>query len=259
MIGYSANIIMPAHLGEFLRAYVLSKKHEISMSSTFATIVMERIIDVFSLLAIMLLSISFHPFPRWVVNGAYLMLAATLGLFLFLISFKKFNSKFRFRLHTLLKPLPVKLGHKVESGIENFFSGIVPLKRWHDYVTVVILSAAMWACYALIYYFCLHAFDFIKMYNLPLYLSIILLAVTAVSVAVPSSPGYVGTFHYLCQISLAMFNVPAGSALSYATVVHAVNFLPVLIAGLFFANYEGITIYRMSGEKRLAENVPDIA
>ena len=31
MIGYGANTVMPAHLGEFLRAYVLSKKHEIPM------------------------------------------------------------------------------------------------------------------------------------------------------------------------------------------------------------------------------------
>jgi uncharacterized protein (TIRG00374 family) len=187
------------------------------------------------------------------------MLAATLGLFLFLISFKKFSSKVRSPLHTLLKPLPKPLGDKIENGIERFFSGIVPLKRWHDYITVVILSAAMWACYALIFYFCLHAFDFIKTYNLPPYVSIILLAITAVGIAVPSCPGYVGTYHYLCQVSLVMFNVPAGPALSYATVVHAVNFLPVLIVGLFFANYEGITIYKMSAKKRFAENVPEIA
>ena len=89
--------------------------------------------------------------------------------------------------------------------------------------------------------------------------SIVSLAITAVSLTLPSSPGYVGTYHYLCQISLAMFNVPAGPALSYATVVHAVSFLPVLIVGLLFANYEGATIYKISAKKKFADNVPELA
>jgi uncharacterized protein (TIRG00374 family) len=259
MIGYSANIIMPAYLGEFTRAYALSKKREISISSAFATVVMERIIDVFSLFALMLLAISMHPFPGWLVNSGYSMSAAALGLFLFLICLKKFSSQVQPWLHILLKPFPNQLVYKIENGMERFFLGIVPLKQWHDYIAVVILSIAIWASYVIVFYFCLCAFDFIKIYNLPPYVSIIVLAVTALSVAIPSPPGYVGIYHYLCQISLVMFNVPAGPALSYATVVHVVSFLPVLIGGLLFANYEGVTIYKMSARKRLAENVPEIA
>ena len=45
IIGYAANSFMPAHLGEFLRAYVLSKKRQISMIPVFATIAVERVID----------------------------------------------------------------------------------------------------------------------------------------------------------------------------------------------------------------------
>jgi hypothetical protein len=52
----------------------------------------------------------------------------------------------------------------------------------------------------------------------------------------------VGTYHYLCQISLTLFGVPDGPALSFATAVHAINFLPVSIAGLILAYYEGVRI-----------------
>jgi len=62
---------------------------------------------------------------------------------------------------------------------------------------------------------------------------------------VPSSPGYVGTYHWLCQVSLAMFGVPAGPALSFAILTHGVNFLPVLIAGLILASYEGVEIFKV--------------
>ena len=258
MIGYMANVFMPAHLGEFLRAYVLSKKREISMGSTFATIVLERILDVFSLLALMLLVILIHPFPSWVVKSGYIMFATTLGLFLLLILLKKSNSKARPSLRIILKPLPVHFRDKIEAGIERFFSGIVPLKLWHDYIVVTILSAAIWGCYGLIFYLCLHAFDFITTFDLSWYVSLILLVITNISVVVPSSPGYVGTYHYLCQISLVMFGVPPGPALSYATVVHAVTFLPVLVVGLLMANFEGMKIFRDDGREQLVSDAPQI-
>jgi uncharacterized protein (TIRG00374 family) len=244
MIGYGANAVTPAHLGELLRAYVLSKKREISMGSTFATIVIERIIDVFTLLLLMCLVIFIHPFPDWVVKSGYIMFVATLGLFLLLIFLKTSNWKREAFIGLLLKPLPERYEHRIKGMIERFLSGIVPLKRWHDYVTVTILSVVIWACYGLAFYFGLEAFDFIKTYHLAWYASLVLLVITTISVVVPSSPGYVGTFHFLCQVSLAMFGVPASSALSYAVVVHAVMFLPVLALAILFASYEGIRIYK---------------
>ena len=74
---------------------------------------------------------------------------------------------------------------------------------------------------------------------------VILLVITTIGVVVPSSPGYVGTYHYLCQISLAMFGVLSGPALSFAAVVHGINFLPVLVAGLILAYLEGVKISKI--------------
>ncbi len=213
------------------------------MGPTFATIVTERIIDVFSLLALMCLTILIYPFPDWVVRSGYIMFAVTLGLFLFLVFFKKCGSKTESLLRSILKPFSERFRSKIEGSTERFFSGILPLKRWHDYITVLILSASIWACYGLVFYFGLLAFHFIKTFHLAWYASLVLLVITTISVAVPSSPGYVGPFHYLCQISLAMFGVPAGPALSYAAVVHALIFLPVLGVGLLFAGYESLRIY----------------
>jgi len=46
VIGYAANTFVPAHLGDFLRAFVLGKRHNIYTSKTFASIVLERIVDI---------------------------------------------------------------------------------------------------------------------------------------------------------------------------------------------------------------------
>jgi uncharacterized protein (TIRG00374 family) len=244
IIGYGANAVTPAHLGEFLRAYVLSKKREISMGSTFATIVIERIIDVFTLLLLMCMVILIHPFPNWVVKSGYIMFAATLGLFLLLIFLKRSGPKAEALLCTLVRPFPGRFGDKLGGMVERFLSGILPLKLWHDYVTVTILSVAIWACYGIVFYFGLEAFDFFETYHLPWYTGLVLLVITTISVVVPSSPGYVGTYHFLCQVSLAMFGVPASPALSFAVVVHGVNFLPVLVVAIILASYEGIRLYK---------------
>jgi uncharacterized membrane protein YbhN (UPF0104 family) len=172
------------------------------------------------------------------------MFAATLGLFLLLVFLKRSGSKAESLLHILFKPLPKRYEARIKGMIERFLSGIVPLKRWHDYVTVTILSAAIWACYGLAFYFGIEAFDFIKTYQLAWYVSLVLLVITTISIVVPSSPGYVGTWHFLCQVSLAMFGVPASPALSFAVVLHAVNVVPVLVLAILLASYEGIRIFK---------------
>jgi len=245
LIGYMANILMPAHLGEFLRAYVLGKKRGVSASSTFATIVVERVIDVFALLLLMVFAILLYPFPDWINTAGYAMLVGTAGLFVFLILLKKYFSFFERFLNLLFRPLPKGLQEKLDRGVRSFVIGIVPLRSGWDYPVVAVLSVVIWACYGFIIHLVLHAFDFMSVYHLPWSTSLIVLVVTTIGVVVPSSPGYVGTYHWLCQVSLAMFGVPAGPALSFAILTHGVNFLPVLIAGLILAYYEGVEIFKV--------------
>ena len=248
MIGYATNTFTPAHLGEFLRAYILSKKRHIAMSSVFATIVVERIVDMFSLLVLFLLAIFIYPFPEWVINSGYLMFAGSVGLLVFLIFLKKATSTTLRFLGFILKPLPERVERKTTEMLEHFLAGLLPLKHWHHYIITGLLSVLIWACYGLVLYFALSAFDFVETYRLEWSASLIVLVITTIAVIVPSSPGYIGTYHYLCQVSLAMFGVPAGPALSFATVAHGVNMFPVFIAGLFFAHYEGMAIMKMSGK-----------
>jgi len=256
IIGYAANSFMPAHLGEFLRAYVLSKKRQISMSPVFATIVVERVIDVFSLLALMALAFFIYPFPDWAIKSGYIIFAGSVGLLMLLIFLKLATSPAMRFIGFILKPLPETVERKTKAAIEEFLAGILPLKRRHDYVTVVFLSVIIWICYGLVFYSCLHAFDFVEIYQLEWSVNLILLVIPTIAVVVPSSPGYVGTYHYLTQIALTMFGVPAGPALSFAAIVHGVSILPVLVVGLFFAHHEGMAIRNMSEE---ASNIKQTA
>jgi hypothetical protein len=192
----------------------------------------------------MVLAIFVYPFPGWVKHAGYIMLIGTLCLFVFLILLKRSYARIRPPIDYLMKPLPGPLREKLWLALERFVEGIVPLKSRADYPIVLLLSILIWVCYGFIFHLTLLAFDFYSLYHLPWLASLILLVITTIGIVVPSSPGYVGTYHYLCQVSLALFGVPASPALSYAAAVHAISFVPVLIAGLILSYYEGLGFMR---------------
>jgi uncharacterized protein (TIRG00374 family) len=245
LIGYAANSFVPAHLGEFLRAFVIGKKHRISASAAFGSIVVERIVDVVSLIAVMALVLIVHPFPDWVTTSGILMLVGALLLCALLILCKRFEVQTAAFIRALLKPFPERIGRRLEALALNFLGGIVPLKSGSHYSATLILSIAIWLCYAAVNYICLAAFNLVSVYHLAWYVGLVVLVFTTISVVIPSTPGYVGTFHYLCQIALVMFGVPASEALSFAVIVHIVGVVPVSVAGLVCAHVEGVAISRL--------------
>jgi hypothetical protein len=251
LIGYAANTFVPAHLGEFLRAFVIGKKHDIPASAAFGSIVVERIVDVVSLILVMSLVLIVHPFPDWVTTSGVIMLVGALLVCGILIGCKRFEEQTTAWIRTLVKPLPERIRRRMESLALNFLRGIVPLQSASHYTAAVILSIAIWLCYAAVNYICLAAFNLVAAYHLAWYVGLVVLVFTTISVVIPSTPGYVGTFHYLCQIALVMFGVSASEALSFAVIAHIVGVLPVAVAGLICANYEGVAIYRPTAPVRM--------
>lgn len=254
LIGYMFNIFLPAHLGEFVRAYILGKKKPISTSAIFGTIVTERIIDVLTLFFIMVFAIFVFPFPQWVRTGGYLTLFFILLLFVLLLLMKRFPDKSIHFLERILNPIAPRFSERVKKIITSFLAGIIPLKyRWH-YILVAITSIMIWICYGYAFQLVLYAFDFVNTYSLPWTASLALLVITTFGVLVPSSPGYVGTYHWLCQQSLALapFHVPGSPALTFAFVMHGINFIPVLIVGLILLSIEGLSFKNIQKNIKLA-------
>ena len=250
LIGYAANTFMPAHLGEFLRAFVIARKKSLSASAVFASIVVERIVDVISLIVVMAVVIIVHPFPAWVETSGTLMLAGALLLLIALIAGKRYEARAAALVRRLTRPLPAAVAGRIASLSANFLAGIRPLKSAGHYTAAAILSIAIWLCYAGMNFTCLEAFGMVTSHRLPWYVGLVVLVFTTLSVVIPSTPGYVGTYHYLCQLSLVMFGVSASEALSFAVIAHLVNVVPVSLAGLVCANVEGVAIYRSAEEVR---------
>ena len=240
MIGYMGNTVLPAHLGEIIRANVVGHGEKIPTSSVLATVVIERIIDMFSLLIIMVAVLLIYPFPDLVKTGGYIMLVGTVGLALFLVLLKMQNQPTMEFIRFFLKFLPQKFSERIESMIVAFIDGISGQKRKRDYIFIVVYSMLIWGLYWATFHITFLAFDLIGTYDLNPISSIVLLVITAFSIVIPSSPGYVGTYHYLCQFSLELFGVPGSIGLSFAFVAHGVGMIPTALIGFAFAWREGL-------------------
>ncbi len=242
LIGYLFNIFLPAHLGEIVRAFVLARKTPLTATAVFGTIVIERIIDVLAMLLLLAAAMIVYPFPQWVKTGGYLTSALVVLLFVLLVLMKKYRTFSLRLLDRIIRPLSAGLAARLTHMLDSFIQGILPLQKKSHILIVALQSIALWACYGLIFQLVLHAFDFIHLYHLPWTAALVLLVITTFGVLVPSSPGYVGTYHYLCQVSLGLFGVPASPALTYAIIMHGINFFPVLILGLIILSKEGLSI-----------------
>jgi uncharacterized protein (TIRG00374 family) len=248
-IGYMANTFMPAHLGEFVRAWHAGRRTGITASSVFATIVVERLIDVVSLLLLLGLALRVFPFPGWVRQSGLVLLVMVVALGLLLLLMKKFKQGSLAACGRLLRFLPGPAAARVRAMLDQFLWGVSPLKRRGHYVIVAALSLLIWASYALSYQLLFHAFGFVARYRLPWSAALVAMVITTISVVVPSSPGYIGTFHYLCQLALGLFLIPKAAALSYALVLHAVSVFPVFFLGLFFLAREKMSLRSLRAEE----------
>jgi len=239
MIGCLANNILPARIGEVVRAVVLGKTEGISKIASLATIVMERILDVITLVIILIIASRYLPLGGGKNKIIIVATASVCFLSLFLILLK-YRQEWLFKTSKkILEPISPKIALHAQKSIHNFLEGLQVLKQGKHFIAISFLSAIIGLVLGGIYYFVAVAFD-IKL-SLPGLL--FLLSVIFLGTMIPSSPGYVGTFHYFCIQALFLLGIKDKNlALSYAIVVHLIQYIPESLLGLLFFWKKGFSL-----------------
>ena len=113
-IGYMANNILPAKLGEVARAYILGVKEDVSKSALIASVVTERLFDVITGGVILCLSVIFIPnLPQTVTYAAIALFVLSIVGFLVLI-FLVWQREFAHKVfHKVFGILPKSIGDKL--------------------------------------------------------------------------------------------------------------------------------------------------
>jgi glycosyltransferase 2 family protein len=255
IIGFAASAILPARAGELLRPYLLARRERLNATAAFATIIIERLIDLATVLV--LFGVFVFLVPAGAVTGDDGALAhvkfwgglaavgalAGLALLFFLAGHPERLGRAALRVERIL---PARIAALVARFVETFAQGLAVMRSPVRLLEALALSLPLWLTIALQIWLTSQAFHITFPYT-GTFLVVLLLVV---GVAVPT-PGQIGGFHAAYQIAVTtFFAVPADRAVGAAIVLHAISFLPVLGVGLVLMAREGLTF---AGARELAE------
>ena len=260
MIGYMANNILPARLGEFVRAYVLGEKEGIAISAVFASLVIDRLFDGFTVLLILLFTFFTVKLPPGMESvqhglavGGYITLTIYFVVVAFLFILKKRTLQTINLIGRLLKPLPARVSGKVIPLLGSFIEGVRISSKPAELFALLLSSLVIWAFAIWPVDLMLRSFGII----LPITASMFIMVFLVFAVMVPASPGYVGTYHAACVYGLMAFNIQKEKALSIALIIHGINFFPVIILGLYYLWHDNVSLAEMRKKSAGEESLLD--
>lgn len=234
MIGFMGNMLLPARIGEFIRAYVVGKTQRVSASASLATVVVERMLDGFTLLAILVATVLLIRFPAESANlTSYIRTAGWLafGLYVCVLAFcvflRLYSGPTRRILMGALFLLPERWRELVGRLLDAFVHGLEVVKGGWHLVPIVGLSAVAWCLQGVVNWLVLLAFHL----DLTLGAGFFIMAIQTFGVMIPSSPGFIGTYHAATILALAAYGIGRDVALSVSIVMHLTFFIPVSLAG----------------------------
>jgi len=225
LIGYLGNAVLPARLGEPIRAYLLARREGLSSFEILGTALLERIVDVASLALMAFIAAWSLAAPAWVIQltGAAAIGASTIVVLLIFVG---------------VEP-PIRLARRVISAIgwgaaerflailERFALGIGGRSRGRPVAEASSLSIPIWLVDSSVCWLVAAALGA----QLSPAGALLVVAVGALGTSIPSAPGYVGTYELAASAAGQALGLPAPTALSLAIVLHAVTLLPVALAG----------------------------
>ncbi len=252
IIGFGANNMLPARLGELVRAYALGRLEHFPASSAFATVVVERVLDGLVLLMVLFLALLFiNPEAKAGVFTVSYLRAAGYGLLVVYLGVMALAAAlWRWPQGTLklvsgvARKLSRRLEEKAISALTSFHQGLAMLGRTHGLPAILFLSLIIWLVFLGIYWL------FLPAVGLPLSLLLAAMAMAGGSLgaAVPAGPGYIGTFQLAVTWALIMAGAGGQQALAYSLLIWAATYFPLTGAALLVMWKKGMALARIQGD-----------
>jgi uncharacterized protein (TIRG00374 family) len=237
MIGYGVSCVVP-RLGEITRAVLIGKWEDLSRSSMFGTVILERVIDlIFFALAVLLSAIIWSEsiyinFP-WLKTALYLTTFFMILFFLFLFLIVRYKSKFYDSVIKVISLFSEKIAHKSVYVFEMLIQGFSSLKGTKNFIVTILLSMMIMLNYALNSYLGFYTLGMQE--NVTFGMAWVLMSIGSIGVIIPT-PGGLGSYHALATAVLTLlFHFPQAESLAYAVLTHFISyFLFIFTALLLF-------------------------
>lgn len=261
-VGFMANNVLPARLGEFARAYALSRTEDIGTSGAFASLVVERVFDGLVVAFFLFLAVAFPGFlgdgaeTGATVRNLAMGGAAVFGGALVALGLMVRRPKTSLRLFEAWvgRLLPGDWGERATDSLAGFLGGLGALHRPRVFARALLWSVFLWLWLAFSVWLGLRAFD-IPGPGFPG--ALLVQSVIAFAVALPSSPGFFGPFEAGARLSLGLYGVDPSSIASFAMGYHILTFVPVTLLGLWYLNRLGLRWSEVGHSDELVETAAE--
>lgn len=235
-LGFMVNNLLPLRVGEFVRSWWLARKHGVSATAVLGTVVIERVIDVVSVLLIAAASLTWagRGGDSLLAKGTLLLLPAACAPVLGLVAIRLFPERVLAIARFFARPLPARVGALLERLLGSFAEGLQSLTLGPHLFWVLFHTLVIWLVLSTIPLLAgVYAFGLDLGSPLEtLMVSWILLAAVGVAVAIPSTPGFFGTYQLAFNSVLERFGVTPAEALALGLLVWFVFWSTLVALGL---------------------------
>lgn len=250
--GYLLNNILPFRMGEVGRAFLLSAKTSLNFWEVLSSIVIERSLDVAFAVGLLFITLPFVVGANWASQAAIGVGIFILLLFLGLY----FLARYRVRaLHVFRKigarwPFLLKLGGK---AVPNFLNGLAVLTDTGRFIRAIGWMTLNWGVTIAQFYTVMNAF----IPDPELLWAAFSVAVVALGIAAPSSPGAVGVLELSIVGSLALFNIDPAISLAFALSLHVIQYIVIGALGTYAFIKDGVSLMALYQRARhMSEDEP---
>ncbi len=220
VIGLMVNNLFPAKMGELARAYLMGEREGLPKTLCLSTVFVEHLLDILVLTAFLLILLPYVALPPWLRTTGMLIGALALALIILLFFMARHEGKFLGWIAKGISRLPKKAGAKIQSIVTHALEGTRVVNG--RYILFAASSLVfMWISAFTVAYLVLAACGIF----LPFYAAIMVVVFVAFGKIIPSSPGAIGTYHYLVILVLMSFQVEKEAALGAGIILHALSFL----------------------------------
>jgi uncharacterized protein (TIRG00374 family) len=228
------NNVTPLRGGDIARLWILQRSAGIPKAAGVGVTVVEKLIEIFSLAALVI-SLSFLvPGQRWSWYAAPIVLVGVGVALVALWWYARPGARSVAR----ESDRPNGPWARARRLGERFAPGVTPLHERGVLARVLALSGLAWACETLMVAVCALSV------GLPIGLALgpVILFGINLAIAVPAAPAGAGPFEGAMVVVLTLAGIAKGPALAFALLYHAVQVIPVTLAGLGVISNRGIAL-----------------
>lgn len=236
-VGYAVNTLLPARLGDIVRAYWVRDRAGLPMMRTLSTIALERVADGIAVLVLFLILAPTVAFPAS-LRGSALAAGALFVVVLIVMLVLAYSSTRETRIARLLTKLETTRWALLARVIRQISVGLQVLHSKRSVALLALYTALIWGANALLLWLVVRAFHI----DAPFAAGVLGNSVVSLGMTVPSTPGYIGVFDYLIVITLGLYGVHRTPALAAALVFHAIAFIPVTVIGIVYIARAGLRV-----------------